>query len=67
MLLSVVESVRSLAVEVGVPELEVFVLLGESVELVLQSDHLRVKDASRCYLVFNQLLNLDVFTVIDAF
>jgi len=65
--LSIVESARRLAVEVGVPQLEVFVLLGESVELVLQSDHLGVKDASRCYLVFNQLLNLDVFTVIDAF
>lgn len=67
MFLSIVESARRLAVEVGVPELEVFVLLGESVELVLQSDHLGVEDSSRCYLVFNQLLNLDVFTMVDAF
>lgn len=67
MLFSIVESARSLAVEVGVPELEVFVLLGESVELVLQSDHLGVEDASCCYFVFYQLLNLDVFTVVDAF
>lgn len=67
MLLSVVESVRRLAVEVGVPQLEVFVLLGESAELVLQPDHLGVEDASRCYFVFYQLLNLDVFTVVDAF
>ncbi len=67
MLLSVVESVRRLAVEVGVPQLEVFVLLGESAELVLQPDHLGVEDASCCYFVFYQLLNLDVFTVVDAF
>ena len=67
MLLSVVESVRRLAVEVGVPQLEVFVLLGESAQLVLQSDHLGVEDASCCYFVFYQLLNLDVFTVVDAF
>ncbi len=67
MLLSVVEFVRRLAVEVGVPQLEVFVLLGESAQLVLQSDHLGVEDASSCYFVFYQLLNLDVFTVVDAF
>jgi hypothetical protein len=67
MLLAIVKSVSSLAVEVGVPQLEIFVLLGESAELVLQSDHLGVEDASRCYFVFYQLLNLDVFTVADAF
>ena len=67
MLLSIVESIRSLAVEVSVPQLEIFVLLGESAELVFQPDHLGVEDASRCYFVFNQLLDLDVFAVIDAF
>lgn len=67
MLLSVVESVCRLAVEVGVPQLEVFVLLGESAQLVLQSDHLGVEDPPRCYFIFYQLLNLDVFTVVDAF
>ena len=64
---SIVESVCRLAIEVSVSQLKVFVLLRESTQLVLQSNHLGIEDAACCYFVFNQLLNLNVFTVINAF